>query len=172
MLALIGVYAAVLGIAIPHRSHDVARRSGSDAQPAAFGRAPRCYVTMHDGVEIAVTVWLASLTAGERVPVLMRTTRYWRGSQWGWGLRALVALHQAEPQDLEDRQQAYFNERGFAVMVVDARGSGASGGYRPVEYAPAEVADMSEVASWAARQPWSNGRVGTFGVSYDGNMAE
>jgi predicted acyl esterase len=31
---------------------------------------------------------------------------------------------------------------------------------------------MGEVAAWAARQPWSNGRVGTFGISYDGNTAE
>ena len=141
--------------------------------PAGIQQSTSVYVTMHDGVEIAVTVWLPpSLKAGERVPVLMRTTRYWRGEQVGWIVRALAALHIADAHDLEDRQQAYFNERGFAVMVVDARGSGASGGYRPVEYAPAEVADMGEVASWAARQPWSNGRVGTFGVSYDGNMAE
>jgi uncharacterized protein len=41
-----------------------------------------------------------------------------------------------------------------------------------VEYSPAEVADLGEVAAWAARQPWANGRVATFGVSYDGNTAE
>jgi putative CocE/NonD family hydrolase len=41
-----------------------------------------------------------------------------------------------------------------------------------VEYSPAEIADMGEVAAWASLQPWSNGRVGTFGVSYDGNTAE
>jgi len=36
---------------------------------------------MRDGVEIAVTVDLpADLKEGERVPVLMRTTRYWRPS--------------------------------------------------------------------------------------------
>jgi len=58
------------------------------------------------------------------------------------------------------------------VVLVDARGSGASGGKRVVEYSPAEVADMGEVAAWIARQAWSSGRVGTFGVSYDGNTAE
>ena len=31
---------------------------------------------------------------------------------------------------------------------------------------------MGEVAAWAAVQPWSNGLVGTFGVSYEGNTAE
>jgi uncharacterized protein len=168
VLALVGVAAAGIAIATARTT-----LPGEAMTPAGIPQRTSVYVAMHDGVEIAVTVWLpAGLTPGERVPVLMRTTRYWRGPQWGWGLRALVALHQAEPQDLEDRQQAYFNQRGFAVMVVDARGSGASAGYRPVEYAPAEVADMGEVAGWAAKQSWSNGRVGTFGVSYDGNMAE
>ena len=66
----------------------------------------------------------------------------------------------------------YFNQRHFAVLLVDARGSGASGGHRVMEYSPTEVADMGEVAAWAAQQPWSNGRVGTFGISYDGNTAE
>ena len=41
-----------------------------------------------------------------------------------------------------------------------------------MEYSPAEVTDMGELAAWAAVQPWSNGRVGTFGTSYEGNTAE
>lgn len=40
-----------------------------------------------------------------------------------------------------------------------------------MEWSPAEVADLGEVAAWAALQPWSNGRVGAFGISY-GNTAE
>lgn len=76
----------------------------------------------------------------------------------------LVALHQADvPEELEDKQAAYFNQRHFAVLAVDARGSGASGGNRKVERSPSEVADIGEVAAWATRQPWSNGRVGTSG---------
>jgi uncharacterized protein len=144
---------------------------GEEMTPARIRQSTSQYVRMRDGTEIAVTVDLpANLKGGERVPVLMRTTRYWRAPQIGWTLRMLVALHEASPpQELED---AYFNRRHFAVLVVDARGSGASGGNRPVEWSPAEVADMGEVAVWAAKQSWSNGHVGTFGVSYDGNTAE
>lgn len=146
---------------------------GEAMTPAGIRQAVSSYVKMRDGVEIAVTAYLpADLKTAQRVPVLMRTTRYWRAPQFGWGLRMMVALHLVHPQDLVDKQRAYFNRRGFAVLVVDARGSGASGGRRVVEYSPAEVADLGEVAAWAARQPWSNGRVGTFGVSYDGNTAE
>lgn len=147
---------------------------GEEMTPAGIRQSTSEYVKMRDGVEIAVTVDLPpDLKSGERVPVLMRTTRYWRAPRIGWTLRMLVALHQASPpEELEDKQAAYFNERHFAVLAVDARGSGASGGNRVVEWSPAELADMGEVAAWAARQPWSNGRVGTFGISYDGNTAE
>jgi putative CocE/NonD family hydrolase len=146
---------------------------GEEMTPAGIQQSSSMYVKMRDGVEIAATIDLPlDFKAGERVPVLMRTTRYWRAPQFGWTLRMLVALHLADPTDLVDKQAAYFNQRQFAVLVVDARGSGASGGHRVMEFSPAEVADMGEVAAWAARQPWSNGRVGTFGISYDGNTAE
>ena len=145
----------------------------SEVTPAGYRQSTSVYVKMRDGVEIAATVLLPpDIKAGERVPVLMRTTRYWREPQIGWGLRMMVALHFISPSQLADKQRAYFNQQRFAVIIVDARGSGASGGHRVVEYSPAEIADMGEVAAWAAQQPWSNGRVGTFGVSYDGNTAE
>jgi len=162
--------AAAAGVAI---ATVATKLPGSELTTAGYRQSTSLYVKMRDGIEIAVTVLLPpDLKAGERVPVLMRTTRYWRGSQIGWGLRLLVALHFMNPSDLVDRETAYFNERRFAVIIVDARGSGASGGRRAVEFSPAEIADMGEVAAWAALQPWSNGRVGTFGVSYDGNTAE
>jgi len=147
---------------------------GEEMTPAGIRQSASEYVKMRDGVEIAVTINLpADLKPGEQVPVLMRTTRYWRSPQIGWPLRMLIALHQANlPDEVEDEQTAYFNRRHFAVLTVDARGSGASGGNRMMEWSPAEVADMGQVAAWAAKQPWSNGRVGTFGISYDGNTAE
>jgi putative CocE/NonD family hydrolase len=146
---------------------------GEQLTPAGIRQSSSQYLKMRDGVEIAVTILLPpDLKAGERVPVLMRTTRYWRGQQIGWGSRAMLALHMASPSSLVDEEAAYFNQRRFAVILVDARGSGASGGRRPIEYAPDEIADMGEVAAWTAQQPWSNGRVATFGVSYDGNEAE
>lgn len=57
-------------------------------------------------------------------------------------------------------------ERGYAVVVQDVRGRYASGGdFRPYEN---EGRDGYDTIEWAARQPWSNGRVGTFGLSYPG----
>jgi putative CocE/NonD family hydrolase len=57
-------------------------------------------------------------------------------------------------------------ERGYAVVVQDVRGRYASEGeFRPYEN---EGRDGYDTIEWAARQPWSNGRVGTFGLSYPG----
>ena len=65
-----------------------------------------------------------------------------------------------------------WNDAGYALVLVDARGSGASSGERPVEWSDAEVADMGEVTEWITSQPWSNGTVGAVGISYSGNTAE
>jgi putative CocE/NonD family hydrolase len=56
--------------------------------------------------------------------------------------------------------------RGYAVVVQDVRGRYASDGefnaYRN------EGHDGYDTIEWAAKQPWSDGNVGTFGLSYPG----
>lgn len=56
--------------------------------------------------------------------------------------------------------------RGYAVVIQDVRGRYASGG----EFLPyqQEGRDGYDTIEWAARQPWSNGAVGTVGLSYPG----
>ena len=150
-----------------------AKLPGEKTTPAGIPRSTSLYVKMRDGVEIAVSVWLPpDLQPGERVPVLMKTARYWREQQFNWPLRTLASLHVVPQHFFLDRQVSYYNARHFAVVLADARGSGASGGRRAMEYSPTEMADMGEIAAWAAQQQWSNGRVGTFGTSYEGNTAE
>jgi putative CocE/NonD family hydrolase len=57
-------------------------------------------------------------------------------------------------------------ERGYAVVVQDVRGRYASSGeFRPYEN---EGRDGYDTIEWAAQQPWSDGAVGTFGLSYPG----
>jgi putative CocE/NonD family hydrolase len=60
---------------------------------------------------------------------------------------------------------------GLAVVLVDARGSGASQGHVLAIFSREERRDLAQVLAWIARQPWSDGRVVTTGVSYDGNLA-
>ena len=74
------------------------RLPGEELTPSGIRQSNSLYVKMRDGVEIAVTAYLpADLQVGERIPVLMRTTRYWRAPQFGWAVRVLLALHQAKP---------------------------------------------------------------------------
>jgi predicted acyl esterase len=54
---------------------------------------------------------------------------------------------------------------GYAVIRVDARGSGKSPG-RLDPFAPREIRDLYNAIEWAAARPWSNGRVGLAGISY------
>lgn len=127
-------------------------------------RLQSLYLPMRDGVRIAVDVWMPEgLTAGKTVPTLMRMTRYWRA-------QGIVAGGLEQDSGFETAGK--LGRAGYAYVIVDARGSGASFGTRPYELSEDEVRDYGEVVDWIVAQPWSNGRVGAFGVSYDGDTAE
>ncbi len=57
-----------------------------------------------------------------------------------------------------------FASQGYVVVIQDVRGKFKSQG----EFYPLvnEAADGADTIQWVARQAWSNGRVGMFGVSY------
>ena len=54
---------------------------------------------------------------------------------------------------------------GYAMIVVDARGTGKSPGFYEM-MAPLQTRDYYDAIEWAGTQPWSNGKVGLLGVSY------
>ena len=57
-------------------------------------------------------------------------------------------------------------ERGYAVVIEDVRGRYASAGdFLPYQQ---EGHDGYDTIEWAAAQSWSNGSIGTFGLSYPG----
>lgn len=62
----------------------------------------------------------------------------------------------------------FFVPRGYALVVVDVRGTGASFGTRDSLRSPSERLDYGEVAQWISEQDWSDGRVGATGISYPG----
>jgi predicted acyl esterase len=57
-------------------------------------------------------------------------------------------------------------ERGYTVMYVDLRGFGGSTGCNDFG-GKGEQADVKAAVEWAASQPWSTGKVGMWGKSYD-----
>jgi uncharacterized protein len=154
--------------------------AGDNARPAAVGqaqqqqseapryqgyRAPRfteltlrsLYITMRDGVKIAIDVVLPKdLPEGEKLPALMHLTRYLR------------AREGAGPND----QQRFFAQHGYAIIYVDVRGTGASFGVWSIPWSKDELKDAGEIVDWITNQPWSNGKVGAFGNSYSGTTAQ
>lgn len=106
-------------------------------------------VPLRDGVQLATDVY--RLADAAPTPVLMARTPYNKeGILAGGGNFDIMAAVQ----------------RGYAVVVQDVRGRFASEG----EFNPhiQETADGVDAFAWAAAQPWSNGRIGTFGGSYLG----
>ena len=64
---------------------------------------------------------------------------------------------------------SYFVRRGYVVARVDIRGTGNSEGRLIAhEYREQENADGEAVIDWLAKQPFSTGSVGMFGISWGG----
>jgi len=104
-------------------------------------------VRMRDGVTLLADVWLPDPKG--KFPVLVYRTPYGKASavkEWTTFGKAVA--------------------RGYAVVIQDVRGRYASSG----EFDPYrnEGRDGYDTIEWAAAQPWSNGVVGTFGLSYPG----
>lgn len=129
-----------------------------------YPRNEALYLEMRDGIRIAIDVWLPEdLRDTQRIPTLMNATRYWRARN-----TVEDGLHNDSRYD----EAQTVNAAGYALVLVDARGSGASFGHRPYEMNVEEARDYGEIVDWIIRQPWSNDRVGAYGNSYAGNTAE
>ena len=118
------------------------------------------YVTMRDGVRIAVDVNIpAEGPARDKFPTVLIMTPYHRASITDKGIVDSLS----RPDDDEFRVVSSY---GYVLVVADVRGTGASFGYRSTVFAPAEQEDINELISWIAAQPWSDGNVGMMGQSY------
>jgi putative CocE/NonD family hydrolase len=120
----------------------------ADSATAHFKAENNVAVPMRDGVVLRADI-LRPAAIGRRFPVLVYRTPYGK--------------------DAAQREYTTFQhavERGYAVVIVDVRGRYRSDGeFRPYEN---EGRDGYDTIEWAAAQPWSNGAVGTFGLSYPG----
>src|SRR6201996_1157737 len=116
------------------------------------------YIEMPDGVRLAASVWFpGGKIPAAKVPVVPIQTRYGRAGVFNFG---------------ENGQYRRLLQAGFAVVVVDTRGSTSSFGSRAVEIGPAEVKDMDTLIKHFRAQPWANGKVFATGVSYMADTAD
>lgn len=104
-------------------------------------------VPMRDGVVLRADVYRPA--GPGPFPVLVFRTPYGK--------------HFAETSDGVHRKAV---ERGYVAVLQDVRGRYASDGhFDPYRQ---EGRDGYDTIEWAAAQPWSDGRVGTWGLSYPG----
>ena len=59
----------------------------------------------------------------------------------------------------------FYVRRGYAQVIANVRGTGKSEGPF-LNRGPREVEDTCEIINWIASQPWCDGNIGMFGVSY------
>ncbi|MFK5689788.1 CocE/NonD family hydrolase [Ornithinimicrobium sp. LYQ92] len=111
------------------------------------------WIPMADGVRLRARVWLPTGAEGIPVPVLLEYLPY-RLDDW-------TSVRDSE-------RHPYYAAHGYASVRVDVRGTGSSEGLFEDEYSPVELDDGVAVVEWLARQPWSSGAVGMFGISWGG----
>jgi putative CocE/NonD family hydrolase len=116
------------------------------------------YLTAEDSTRIAVDVWRPPTEPGVMLPASIRSTRYWRDAQGN-----------PVPEHRLGVEIRLWTEAGFAFVLVDARGTGASGGTWPNTISDGERSDLHMVVDWVLAQPWSDGTVGGSGTSYEGS---
>lgn len=136
---------------------------GDAPQPPPPQAVSSHYITAQDGTRLAADVYLPGGDHAPPHPALLTLTRYRRGLEDPATGERIGTL-----SDLD----RHFLAHGYALVKVDARGSGASFGTRPVEYGRQEVLDAYDVVEWVVSRAWSDGAVGAYGTSYTGTTAE
>jgi len=120
------------------------------------------YVPMKDGTRVAVDTYLPTkngIKIDKLVPVILHYTRYIRAKEIDGKLLTKVD---------RDPILQHMLKHGYAVAVVDARGTGASFGVHNGPISVEESQDSYDIIEWLGAQPWSSGRVGMAGRSYPG----
>ena len=126
------------------------------------------YVTVADGERVYVEIVRPDPAAYpdlEPVPVILEASPY----------HGTIATRIGDRIFPDPRQgntnlglTGYFAPRGYAVVMMDLRGTGRSSGCLD-HLAAKDASDMKIVIEWLAGQPWSSGRVGMTGHSYVGS---
>ncbi len=109
-------------------------------------------VTVRDGVTLATDIFHPARDGQpvtEPSPVLLLRTPYNKDE-----VEATMGYNR------------WFAQRGYVCVIQDCRGCYESGG--DVNFLFPEAEDGFDTLEWIDQQPWSNGRVGTWGTSWMG----
>jgi putative CocE/NonD family hydrolase len=138
---------ALFGLAGPGAAQLPVPRYPTPAETNEYRSERRVLITARDGVKLATDLYLPVGASGRLPTILIRTpyNKTTRGAE-------ITA--------------ARFARRGYVVAVQDVRGKYESGG--DFVLSGSDRQDGYDTIDWIVKQPWSNGKVGTYGCSYLG----
>lgn len=111
------------------------------------------WIPMRDGARLAARIWRPEGAEQAPVPAILEYIPYRK--------RDITRAR-------DDINHAYLAGHGYACVRVDLRGSGESDGVIKDQYLEQEQIDGVDAISWLADQPWCDGAVGMFGISWGG----
>jgi putative CocE/NonD family hydrolase len=157
-LQLDGLSSVVLVCALALGPSNRGLANSPQPQPGTFEPPPAQYqvevtkglwIPMRDGVRLAADLYRPAGVEG-RLPVILIRTPY------------------NKDREYSVRDGQFFASHGFAVVVEDFRGRYNSEGlYR---FNRGHRKDGYDSFAWVMAQPWSSGRIGTYGCSYVGEV--
>jgi uncharacterized protein len=129
--------------------------AASSPTPKYTVRMAQQWIPMPDGIRLSATLYMPdNAKPGDIFPALLEYLPYRKDDSTA---ARDYPVH------------AWFAARGYVSVRVDIRGFGTSEGVPTNrEYSEQEQLDGEQVIAWLAAQPWSNGRVGMFGISWGG----
>ena len=124
------------------------------------------YIESGDGTMLHADILRPKgLSAKAKTPVILSI-----GPYYGSGAGSFPVVNPTEAGPImrfpELFTEGKIMERGYTWVQVDLRGFGGSQGCGDLG-GPGEQMDVKAAVEWAAKQPWSTGKVGMWGKSYD-----
>ncbi|MDK1378277.1 MULTISPECIES: CocE/NonD family hydrolase [unclassified Sinorhizobium] len=111
------------------------------------------WLPLTDGTHLAARIWMPEGANEAPVPAVLEFLPYRKRN--GTAQR-------------DEANYPVFAAAGIAGVRVDLRGSGDSEGVLEGEMTPQQLLDAAEIIAWISAQPWSNGSVGMWGISWGG----
>jgi putative CocE/NonD family hydrolase len=169
LAGLLTLLAASLALAAPAPAADGGPPADYTAtaglsEPQYETRSETVYLPAFDGEPLYLEI--TRPRAAGRFPVILESSPYHGTLADRDGTRILPG-----PKDAGGKPiglTGYFAPRGYAVVMMDLRGTGRSQGCLD-HLGGKDARDLEQVVEWAASQGWSNGRVGMTGHSYVGS---
>jgi uncharacterized protein len=127
-------------------------------------------IPMSDGVELSADIFRPD--SSEKFPGILGIHPYPQQPQTAPimpnSFSSVTFPHPGEEKGrgwIESGDPNFLVRRGYVQVVANVRGVGKSGGAYDF-MGSKEIHDVAEAIEWIAKQPWCDGKVGMFGVSY------